>query len=96
VFLGLHENEANWTDVDDAPHFSEEGAKRWRYHRLIERSRRNVELKKAQAKQERGSLDCEACGFGFEEFYGAIGTDFCEIHHKTPLYQLDLGRADPT
>ena len=34
-------------------------------------------------------LKCMACGFDFEEFYGALGKDFIEVHHVKPLAYTD-------
>ncbi len=31
---------------------------------------------------------CKVCGFDFEEKYGAIGSGFIEIHHKTPVSRM--------
>jgi 5-methylcytosine-specific restriction enzyme A len=36
----------------------------------------------AKAKQK---FTCEACGFNFKKFYGAIGDGFAEAHHKIPV-----------
>ena len=44
---------------------------------------RNPNLKK-DAIKERG-LDCEACGFKFEDKYGDFGADYIECHHENPL-----------
>jgi hypothetical protein len=79
-------------DVDDGPLLAQEGAKRWRLHLVTERDRRNVERKKAQARLDKGTLACEACGFDFAKFYGELGADFCEVHHRIPLSD---GSADP-
>ena len=37
-------------------------------------------------------LDCMACGFNFEDFYGRAGKDFIEVHHIVPL--SDAGRTE--
>jgi hypothetical protein len=76
-------------DVDGDDHLGLEGGKSWRLHLMIERNRGNVERKKRQVKRDTGSLDCEACGFNFAEFYGDLGGDFCEVHHRLPLSQVD-------
>ena len=55
---------------------------------MIERNRKNVERKKAQVKRDTGSLDCEAYGFSFAEFYGL---EFREVHHRLPLSQIPRG-----
>jgi hypothetical protein len=76
-------------DVDGDDHLDLEGGRSWRLHLMIERDRGNVDRKKRQVKRDTGSLDCEACGFNFAEFYGDLGDDFCEVHHKVPVSQLD-------
>jgi hypothetical protein len=77
-------------DLDDEHRLGPEGGRRWRLHLMIERNRGNVERKKRQVKRDRGSLDCEACGFNFAEFYGDLGGDFCEVHHRVLLSRGDL------
>ena len=37
-----------------------------------------------QAKAHYG-LECMACGFDFEEFYGPLGAGYAECHHLNPL-----------
>jgi HNH endonuclease len=76
-------------DLDDELLFGPEGAKSWRMHLITERNRDIVERKKAQTKSEKGSLECEVCGFNFAKLYRDLGADFCEVHHKLPLAQLD-------
>ncbi|QQO20538.1 HNH endonuclease [Bradyrhizobium diazoefficiens] len=44
---------------------------------------RNPKLVRA-AKTHYGT-SCLACGFNFAEFYGDIGTDFIEVHHKRQM-----------
>ena len=34
-------------------------------------------------------MECEACGFDFQSTYGELGEGFCEVHHRTPLAELD-------
>lgn len=31
---------------------------------------------------------CSVCGFDFEEFYGSIGKEIIEVHHKKALYEI--------
>lgn len=33
-------------------------------------------------------IKCMACGFDFEEVYGAAGRDFIEVHHTKPLSEI--------
>ena len=72
-------------DLDYEDHSAQEGAKSWRWHLVTERNKQTVKRKKAQIKSEKGSLECEACGFDFAKVYGDLGADFCEVHHKVPL-----------
>ena len=66
------------SDISDAS----EGAIREVMHRIHERNRTIIRLKKAAAKE---NLRCEVCGFLFFEKYGAIGQDFIEVHHINPV-----------
>lgn len=34
-------------------------------------------------------IQCKACSFDFEEFYGEHGKGFIEIHHQKPVFQFD-------
>ncbi len=77
-------------DIDDDLGLAKEGEKRWHLHLVIERNRKNVESKKSHVKKEKGTLDCETCGFNFAQFYGDLGADFCEVHHNMPLSELDI------
>ncbi|MCM3662507.1 HNH endonuclease [Georgenia satyanarayanai] len=43
--------------------------------------------RKIEATSAAGSpLACEVCGFSFEEYYGARGTGYIEVHHTVPLH----------
>lgn len=50
------------------------------------RIERNSGASKA-AKRAHGTT-CQACGFNFNNFYGALGDDYIEAHHLTPLSTL--------
>ena len=76
-------------DVTEAP----EGRLLTRLHVRRERSRNLVEAKKRQVLSDRRRLECEACGFDFEERYGARGRGFIEVHHLRPVHQLAKGFA---
>jgi hypothetical protein len=80
---------SNLPDLDVDHHLGPEGGRRWRRHLVIERNRKNVERKKRLVEQETGSLKCEACKFSFAKFYGDLGGDFCEVHHRAPLSRVD-------
>lgn len=68
---------------DDETGLSKEGAIRLRTHKTIERKAKLAN----QAKAIHGYV-CQACGFDFEKAYGALGRDFIEAHHLTPLSEL--------
>lgn len=59
-----------------------EGRLRLRSHLARERSRSLVAAKRDSVSDRR----CEVCGFSSLETYGI---DYCEVHHLTPLAQLD-------
>ncbi len=59
-----------------------EGRLRLRSHLARERSRLLVAAKRDSVSDRR----CEVCGFSSLETYGV---DYCEVHHLTPLAELD-------
>ncbi|MFB2121442.1 HNH endonuclease [Parapedobacter sp. 2B3] len=63
-----------------------EGDKIIRKHIKQELKRRNsktVQLAKTLAlKNNNGRLKCECCNFDFVDFYGQLGMNFIECHHK--------------
>jgi predicted HNH restriction endonuclease len=62
-----------------------EGGLRFVQHLRRERNAKLVRAKKVQVLQQTGRLACECCGFDFAEFYGELGREFCEVHHKHAL-----------
>lgn len=68
---------------DDEVGLGAENLKRLREHKRIERNRQLA----AKVKRVQGHT-CKACGFNFEQVYGAIGKDFIEAHHLTPISEL--------
>ena len=82
-------NSSELADVDDILDFGIEGGKSWRLHLVTERNRKVVDAKKAQVLSEKGSLECEVCGFDFAGVYRHLGVNFCEVHHKLPLARLE-------
>ena len=40
-------------------------------------------------------LDCMACGFNFEKFYGEAGRNFIEVHHIIPLANAGRTETNP-
>ncbi len=60
-------------------------------HYRRERSGKLISLKKEQYKKVKGLLRCEICGLSFAEIYPkSLGEDFIEVHHKTPLSQIEI------
>lgn len=80
-------------DIDEEDTRIEE-ARKYTYHRTIERSRKLA----LEAKRIHGHV-CQACGFDFTTKYGDLGRGYIEAHHRVPLWQLvDAGepiRLDP-
>lgn len=65
-----------------------EGQTLYKLHKVFERDRKIVEQKKKQAFLRFGKIGCKVCVFVFDEFYGEIGKNFIECHHRTPLSKL--------
>ncbi len=63
-----------------------EGREREAFKKHIwrERSPAIINICKARAI-EKGVLRCECCNFDFPKFYGEIGQDFIECHHRIPI-----------
>jgi 5-methylcytosine-specific restriction protein A len=79
---------------DDSPDDADEGsgtmtlmeARRYRYHRKIERNGRAGRA----AKKHHGYV-CQVCGFDFGSKYGKLGAKYIEARHLKPLSQLVEG-----
>jgi hypothetical protein len=67
---------------------AKEGGTKLFIHYVQERSARLACAKREAVLKTTGRLDCEACKFDFAKRYGALGEDFCEVHHKEPLSKL--------
>jgi len=80
--LAIDENE-------DEDNF-EEGRILYKLHKVRERNPKIVKRKKEQQLRLHGKLTCEICDFNFEAFYGPIGREFIECHHRTPLASLKV------
>jgi len=61
-------------------------------HLRRERNPQIIAAKKSQVLRTTGKLQCEVCRFDFEESFGKIGADFCEVHHNKPLSQSKHSR----
>lgn len=77
----------------DEPEVAEaaEGRLITRLHRTRERSRKLVRRKKDAVLKIKGRLECEACRFDFQLFYGERGSDFIECHHTKPVHSMKPG-----
>lgn len=78
----------------------------YKYHSFDERKRKTVSTEQIyrseKARQECIRLkgcQCNICGFDFEKAYGALGKDYIEVHHITPIGELssaeDYAGTDP-
>ena len=68
-----------------------EGAK---VQSTVSRFERNPRLR-AECIEYHGFV-CKACGFDFEKIYGALGRNFCHVHHILPLSEFGEPRTvDP-
>ncbi len=68
-----------------------EGRVLTRVHQARERNQRIVKKKKTEALNDTGKLECEACGFDFQEVYGDLGQGFAECHHTKAVSSLVPG-----
>ncbi|KAF0139901.1 MAG: HNH endonuclease family protein [Stygiobacter sp.] len=68
-----------------------EGNQKLVSHIYKERNQKIVKLKKDYVLRVLGKLECEACGFNFENQYGELGKDFCEVHHKKAVAEYEHG-----
>ena len=64
---------------------SEEGRRLLKTHYGYERDPKLARRKKSDALRLNGKIECECCGLDFRKAYGALGRDFAEAHHRTPL-----------
>lgn len=85
------ETAADIPDVDNDVYSGTEGRKIWELHLRRERDGGLPKAKKARVLKSNGCLECEACGFNFKTFYPPHDLDFCEVHHRKPLAELDEG-----
>ncbi len=65
----------------------EEGFVKFGKIRTRMRSKKLVEIAKKYYSKN-GRINCSACDFNFENFYGDIGKGFIEIHHIKPVFAL--------
>lgn len=69
------------------PYEGEEGGVVLRVHKTYERDPKLVAEKRKQARLA-GAMSCEVCGFDFASAYGALGTDYIEVHHTKPVHAM--------
>ncbi|MGO4630292.1 HNH endonuclease [Streptomyces sp. 2RAF24] len=77
----------------DDDYSAPEGRLLMRRHRARERSKALRKKKIASVLQSGGRLECEACRFDFEAFYGDRGAGYIECHHVLPLHIAGEGRT---
>jgi 5-methylcytosine-specific restriction protein A len=86
-------NQANSND-ENKYHLHDESRTRITSTKQISRS----QAARAECIRLKG-CHCNICGFDFEKAYGAIGKDYIEVHHITPIGQLstaeDYDGTDP-
>ncbi|RYG99862.1 MAG: HNH endonuclease [Alphaproteobacteria bacterium] len=70
----------------------EEGGVVIRLHKTYERDARLIRKKRSEAKAS-GALVCEVCGFDYEATYGALGSDYIEVHHTKPVHMMKPGSS---
>ena len=73
---------------EDIPLVVYEGKIISRLHRVRERDSRISKRKKEIVLKKTGRLQCEVCDFDFKRKYGDLGEGFCEVHHRTPLSEI--------
>lgn len=66
-----------------------EGKVIYKLHKLRERNSKINRRKKELYFKQNGKLNCEVCDFDFYIAYGELGKGFIEVHHKTPLSEID-------
>lgn len=59
-----------------------------RKHKARERNQKLITEVKTNFKSKYGRLNCQICGFDFENVYGIIGKDFVECHHIIPVSEM--------
>lgn len=78
-------------DVEQEEQEAPEGKILTRLHMIRERSNSLVVRKKREVLSLEGKLECEVCGFDFNNAYGVHGSGYAECHHTIPISQLGPG-----
>lgn len=79
----LEKAPVNWQIIEELGSF--EGGTHLVSHLRRERDLELAAKKIESVRAAQGKLVCEACKFDFQEKYGSLGKDFCEVHHRKPL-----------
>ncbi len=69
-----------------------EGRILYKMHKVRERNKEIIQLKKKKVLEDKGTLNCEACNLNFEEKYGELGKGFIECHHIIPLSNFEVNK----
>jgi 5-methylcytosine-specific restriction protein A len=85
----LYSIEVSSIESDDNEENAKEGKVLYKMHKVRERDRTLVAKKKAKVLTMSGKLECECCGFDFEEMYGELGKGYIECHHIVPLNKFN-------
>jgi 5-methylcytosine-specific restriction enzyme A len=87
------EDKEDWKrpEEDEDEVGAQEGKLLYRAHRRRERDSGLARKKKASVQKREGKLECEVCGFDFQERYG-IAEPYIECHHLKPLAELRPGQ----
>lgn len=84
VSLGTCYSDINALDLTSELTPSKEGRQKRVYTTKYERNPKNRDLAIAIH-----GMQCQICGFDFEEMYGFLGAGFIEVHHVKPLHLQD-------
>lgn len=77
-------------------YYTVEGVIVERIYKDRKRDRKLIQLKINQHLEKNGNLNCEICGFSFENIYGLVGEKFCEVHHIRVLSENNEGELTIT
>ena len=88
--LNVSSDEGSYLIDIDEDAGAKEGKRIQRIHFAKERNKALVEKKKKSVLVATGKLECEVCSFDFFSFYGVLGLNFIECHHRVPLSKLNF------
>lgn len=81
--------------VDEEAAGTVEGRLLTRRHVVRERNRALRQRKLDDVRRGGRPVECEVCGFDFEQTYGERGSGFIECHHTLPLYVTGPRKTRP-